>query len=135
MVQVHAEPDDDGISMAFEQYARQLRAAGHQVVGPFDLDPCIRRKCGGHLVQRDGGDQRQRRRGRIAPANADERARVEISGRRLPCPALPPAPAGLDDRAQPDTLGRAFAGKRGDIVIGGTGLRDGIDQNRDPAAL
>jgi hypothetical protein len=86
-------------------------------------------------MQGHRGDKRQRGGRRIARTKADERARMEIPRRRLPRPSLPPPPAGLADGAQPGAFGRALAGERSDIVVGGTGLRDNMDQNKDPAAI
>lgn len=89
----------------------------------------------GDIVQRDCGDQCQRGRGRIVGEDADERAGIKVAGRRLPAPALPPAPAGLAVGAQPQSLARSLGGERGDIVVGGPGLGDRADQKSALAAF
>ena len=86
-------------------------------------------------MQRNRGDQSQGRRGRIAGAQPHQCAGVEIAFGRLPFPALPSAPSGLPCGAEPETLGGAFAGKSGEIVIGRARLGDNADQNRALAAL
>lgn len=133
--EIDAETDHHRIVGALEQDARKLGAADEQVVGPFDLDGLAGRVGRDDLLQRDRGDQSERRRRRIAIAQPDQGAGVEIARGRLPFPALPPAPAGLAVGAQPEPLACAFAGKRQDIVIGRIRLGDGADQNKALAAL
>ena len=126
--EIDSEADDDRVVDPLEQDARQLGAGDQQIVGPFDLDRApAGDEGGGDLVQRHRGDQRQGRRRRIAGAKPDERAGVEIAGRRMPFPPLPAAAAGLALGAQPDPLGRALAGERGEVVVGRAGLGDGAD--------
>jgi hypothetical protein len=77
----------------------------------------------------------QRRRGRVAGPEPDERARIEVAGRRLPGPAVPPLASGLALRPQPKALGRAGARELGEVVAGRAGLGDGADQKSALAAF
>lgn len=86
-------------------------------------------------MQRDAGNEGEGRRRRIAGPQADERARIQVARRRVPVPALAaPAPA-LAVGAQPQALGRALPRPRQDIVVGGAGLPNLLDQNKAPAAV
>lgn len=85
-------------------------------------------------MQRHRRNQRQGRCGRVAGLKANDGAGVEIAGRGEPFPALPPLAAGLAIGAQPGAFGRAVAGERGEIVVGGARLCDGSDQNSELAA-
>jgi hypothetical protein len=87
------------------------------------------------LVEGDGGDQRERRRGRVVGLEPDQGRGVEIARGRMPRPPLPPLAAGLPLGAQPNAFLGAIAGERGDVVIGGARLWDGADQNRAKAAF
>ena len=83
----------------------------------------------------DSSDQRQSSRLGIPLKETNEGAGVEVAGGRMPLAALaPPAPA-LPLGTKPETLGGPLPGKVGYVVVGGTGLRNGSDQNRAPAAF
>jgi hypothetical protein len=86
-------------------------------------------------VQGNRCDESQARRGRIAGAQADQRAGVEIAGGRMPVPPLPAPAPGLAVGTQPQAFGCAFPRPGRDIVVGGAGLPDLFDQNRAPAAF
>ena len=86
-----------------------------------------------HLLQRHRGDQRQRRRGRIARPQPHDRARIEIARRRHPCPALPPPPGGLALGAQPQPFLDPGTGEREQVGIGRSRLGDGADQAQNSA--
>lgn len=131
--EIDAEADDHRVVLALEQYAGELGAIDEQVVGPFD--PRARLMAGDRLVERDGGEQGQSRRGRVAGLEADQGRGVEVAGRRDPRPALPPFAAGLPLGAQPEALLRAVPRERGDVVIGRAGLGDGADQKSACAAF
>lgn len=60
---------------------------------------------------------------------------MEVSGRRLPFPALPPLAPDLAVGAQPGAFGGAFPCQREQVVVGRTRFRDGANQNRAPAAF
>jgi hypothetical protein len=85
-------------------------------------------------VKRDGGGQREGRRGRIAFAKPHQGAGVEIAGRREPFAPLAAAAAGLALGAKPQPLGDTLAGERGEVVVGRNRLGDGADQNKALAA-
>ena len=86
-------------------------------------------------MQGDRGDQGQSRRGRIAFAQPDQGAGVQIALGRVPFPPLAAPPPGLPPGAKPAAFGGAVAGERGEIVIGRAGLGDNADQNKALAAL
>jgi len=130
--EIDSEADDHPILLALEQDAGELGAVEEQVVGPFDPH---RRSVRSHrLVKGDGGDERERRRGRVAGLEADQGRDVEVAGGGVPRPALPALAAGLALGAQPEAFARAFARERGDVFVGGARLGDGADQNKAPAA-
>ena len=133
MREIDAEADDHRVILALEQDAGKLGAVDQQVVRPFD--PGLRRIGRHHLVQRDRGDQRQRRRGRIVRPQADEGAGIEIAGRRQPRPALPALAAGLPLGAQPVPSAAPSRASAAQIVIGRAGLGDRADQKSEFAAL
>ena len=68
------------IAGAFEQNASDLGTVHHQVIGPFDPNGRATRRIA-HMRQRDSGDQRQRRCGRVVRPQADQRARIEAPDR------------------------------------------------------
>lgn len=133
--EIDAEADDDRVVGSLEEDARELGAARQEVVGPFDRDRLALGEGGDGLVERDGGDQSERRGRRVVAAQADERARIEIARWRNPVPALPAPAAGLALGAKPEPLGGAAPRKGGYIVVGGPRLGDELDQNRAPAAF
>ena len=130
--EIDAEADDDRLAFPLEQDAGELGAVRDQVVRPFEAK--TGRVGGSGVVQGDGGDQRQSRRGRIVGAKPHQGARMEVAGRRFPLPPLPPLAAGLALGAQPEALAGAFARQRGEIVVGGAGFGDRADQNSTAAA-
>jgi hypothetical protein len=133
MREIDPEADNDGGALPLEQDSSKLGAVDEQVVGPFD--PGGGRMAPDGFVQGHGRDQSESRRGRIARLDANQSGCVEIAGGRLPGPALPALAAGLPVGAKPEAFRSAFARQRGDIVVGGTRLGDGADQNRACAAL
>jgi hypothetical protein len=133
--EVDAEADDHRLAFPLEQDAGQLRPAGDEVVGPFDRDGRGGGKGLYRLVKRDGGDEGEAGRGRVAGAEPDKGAGVEIARRGDPRPALPALAAGLAPGAQPFAFRGAGAGKSGEIVVGRAGLADNADQKSDLAAL
>ena len=116
MGEIDAEADHHRIALPLEQDARQLGAVDDDVVRPFD--PRARREARDGLVQRHSGDQRKAWRRRVLGIDPDEGGGIEIAGRRLPAPALPPLPARLALGAKPQALGRPVAREHGEIVIG-----------------
>ena len=105
--EVDAEADDHRVALALEQDAGELGAVDEEVVGPFD--PRAGRVWrDDRLVQRDGGDQRERRRGRIARLEPDQGAR------RGDCPAATatPCPAGPCRRSAARRAARGLPARR-----------------------
>jgi hypothetical protein len=135
MGEVDAEADDHRLPFPLEQDARQLRAGGEEVVGPFDADADRGREGRSDFVEGDGGGERKGRRGRIAGTKADEGAGVEIARGRVPGPPLPALACGLPLGAKPAAFWGAGAGERGEIVVGRGRLGDGSDQKSALAAL
>ena len=88
----------------------------------------------GDLVERNRGDESERRGRRVAGPEPDQGARMEIAGRGDPGPALASLAAGLPLRPQPDPFGGAEARQGGDVVVGRAGLGDRADQNKEDAA-
>ncbi len=130
--EIGAKADDDRFLMPLQQDAGELGLPGDQIVRPFDRDPRSMER--DRFVQGDRSEESQRRRGGIDGAQADKGGDVEIAGRGEPGPALPALAAGLAFGAQPGAFRGAFAGKRGKIVVGGTGFGDSADQNNALAA-
>jgi hypothetical protein len=71
---------------------------------------------------------------RISGAECDDRASIEVSDRRHPLAALPPATGNLFERDQPVAFDGSRVGNQ--VGIGRTGALDDADaaQNSDPAA-
>ena len=132
MREIDPKAEDHRVTLAFEQDPGELGAVDEQVVGPFD--PRRRGVAADRFLKRDGGDQRQRRRGRVAGPEADQGRGVEIAGGGMPRPPLPSLAAGLALGPEPDAFWCAFAREGGDIVVRGARLRDGADQNKACAA-
>ena len=121
-VHIHSQPQDRELTLDLYQ--------------PSDCQPGDRRPA---LVMAFGGafhrgDKRQRRRGRVGRAQADERAATKIADRRFPRPALSPLARGLALGAQPDPFARARRSERKHVGVGGTRLLDDADQNSAFAA-
>jgi hypothetical protein len=70
------------------------------------------------LVQGNGGEQRQRRRGRVLRLQPDEGAGIEVARWRDPDPSLPPSAADLPLGAQPEAFFGPVAREIGDVVVG-----------------
>jgi len=132
MSEVDAEAGDHRVALALKQDAGELGAANQKIVGPFDADSRYIR-CD-DVMERDGGDECQRRSRRVSGAKADDRAGVEVTRRGEPRPALPALAASLAIGAQPAAFGRTIASENGEIVVGGACLCDGADQNSELAA-
>ncbi len=128
--EVHTHADYDRIAFAFEQDARELGVAQHQVIGPFEPQPAGHGEdLGYRLVGRHARDQRQRRRIGIAFGHMDHRRAHEIAAAVEPGPSLPAAPRHLSVRHQPLALGHGFTGAqlRGEVGIGRTGFGNEAD--------
>ena len=136
MREVDAEADHHRIVGALEQDARQLGAVEQQVVGPFDRTGAV--AASPAQIRRpppasaDRRDQRQRRGGRIARAQPDQRAGVEIAGRRRPTPRpAARAPRSAARRAATGPRLAPGARQREHIGIGRSRLRDGADRRSE----
>jgi hypothetical protein len=86
-------------------------------------------------MQGYGRNQGQGGGSRITGVEPDQRARVEITGRGLPCAALASPSPRLALGAEPQALGCPFARKGKHIAVGRSGLGDRSDQNSEPAAF
>ena len=135
MCQIDSNADHDRMIGAFKQYASKLRPFDEEIVRPFDQHLVNRKVSRDDLLERNSGDQRESRCGRIAGPQSNEGADIEIAFRRVPFAALTPLAASLTLRAQPQAFGCALFCQFRYVVISGTRFSDRPDQNRAPAAF
>ena len=138
--QIDANADHHRIARTLHQDAGAFGAVDQQVVRPFELRVNTRSERGNGFGERDPGDERERRRRRIADRQVDDGRAHEIALPVIPAAPEPPAPGGLAIGDEPMTLTDMLAAcqPRQQVGVGRTCLRDPLDgryQNSTAAAL
>ena len=103
--EIDAEAEDDPITVPFEQDSGELLAGEHQVIGPLEHHRPARHRDVERLDQREAGDERESRRGRIVGAKLDQGAAVEVARRGDPFATLPPLSRVLFQSDEPFAFG------------------------------
>lgn len=132
--EVDTETDDDAVALPLEEDSSDFRAAGKQVVRPFQQQREARR---GRVERLDEGQPRNEREGLgrgVASGDRNQRASEEIAALGYPVTALASFSCRLLQGYQPVALERGAVGKK--IGIGRARGLDDPDpgQSKTPAA-
>src|SRR3546814_11462289 len=100
-------------------------------ISDWSSDVCssdLRQEKGNDFMEGNRRDHGQTRRRRIALAQSDQRARVEIAFGGVPDPPLRPPASGLECRAEPQALRPAFPRRRRHTVVACSRLWTGPEE-------